>query len=312
MNNPKIPIPYQGDEPYIFLSYSRKNRDEALEIIKILQMQGCRVWYDEGILPGKEWEDYIASKVENCFYFFSLVTDDYLESQNCLDELFLSREEQKNQLFIYEKNVNLPRNLKLRYGRIQAIEKFKYTDTSEFIHKILSTDGIEICIEENFSPQNLFTHSSISLKEVIFSPLTGEIVCLSDIHDPVFASGAMGKGVGIRPSNEIITSPVDGVVLKVIGKGNMYFIKSISGVDILIHIGLDTVSMDGKGFIPTVKENQQVRRGEVLGIFSLSAIKSSGLDCTSVIIVTNFESHKTILPIASSIVRSGDEIIRVY
>ena len=61
-----------------------------------------------------------------------------------------------------------------------------------------------------------------------------------------------------------------------------------------------------------MKENQQVRRGEVLGIFSLSAIKSSGLDCTSVIIVTNFESHKTILPIASSIVRSGDEIIRVY
>lgn len=84
--------PYRGDRPYIFMSYSHKDSAAALDLIGRLQTERYRIWYDEGIDPGTEWDENIAEHVEDCGYFMALLSKAYLESSNCKDELNYARE----------------------------------------------------------------------------------------------------------------------------------------------------------------------------------------------------------------------------
>ena len=84
--------PYQGNEPYLFLSYSHRNADAAAEAIRYLKSAGFRVWYDEGVIPATEWDENIAQAIENCNYLIALISEAYLSSSNCLDELNYARD----------------------------------------------------------------------------------------------------------------------------------------------------------------------------------------------------------------------------
>ena len=84
--------PYQGSEPYIFLSYSHRDAAPAAEIIRDLNLDGFRIWYDEGLVPGKEWDENIARAIMNCSYFVALMSANYLDSANCRDELNFARD----------------------------------------------------------------------------------------------------------------------------------------------------------------------------------------------------------------------------
>lgn len=147
--------------------------------------------------------------------------------------------------------------------------------------------------------------------ETIVSPLNGEVVALTAVNDPVFASEAMGKGIAIKPSDNTVYSPVDGTVQIAFETGHAYGLKSNDGAEILIHIGIDTVSMAGKGFKQAVSANQTVKKGDVLGTFDLNDIAAAGLDSTTMVIVTNTADYTEVNPVATGTVAKGDALIAV-
>lgn len=147
--------------------------------------------------------------------------------------------------------------------------------------------------------------------ETIVSPLEGDVVALENVNDPVFSSGAMGKGIAIKPSADTLYSPVDGVVQIAFETGHAYGIKSDKGTEVLLHIGIDTVSMEGKGFSPKVKAEQRVKAGDVLATFDRAAIAEAGLDDTTMIIVTNTADFTEVTPVAEGTVAVGADLVNV-
>ena len=141
----RIHTPYRGDSPYIFISYSHKDSNVVFDIIGQLQMKQYRIWYDEGIDPGTEWDENIAEHVENCGYFIALLSKAYLESSNCKDELNYARELEKPRLLVYLEDVQLPGGMRMRLSRLQAIHKYKYSSIDQFTAKLVETNGLEVC-----------------------------------------------------------------------------------------------------------------------------------------------------------------------
>lgn len=145
--------------------------------------------------------------------------------------------------------------------------------------------------------------------EVIVNPLAGQVVDLKDVNDPVFSSEAMGKGIAIKPSDNTVYAPADGTISIAFETGHAYGIKTDKGAEILIHIGIDTVSMDGNGFTPKVKAAQKVKAGDVLATFEPAKIKEAGLDDTTMIIVTNTAEYAEVTPLATGTVAKGADLL---
>ena len=112
---------YKGNKPYIFLSYSHKDTKRVMPIIHRLQQDGFRVWYDDGIDPGVEWDEYIASRVSGCGCFLALMSANYLASDNCRDELKFGRDIKKPQVLLYLESITLPSGMAMRLGRCPSI-----------------------------------------------------------------------------------------------------------------------------------------------------------------------------------------------
>lgn len=145
-------------------------------------------------------------------------------------------------------------------------------------------------------------------EETLYSPLNGTVVDLSAVSDPVFSSGAMGQGLAIKPEDNTLYSPVDGKVEIVFETGHAYAITSTQGAEILLHIGIDTVSMAGDGFAPLVTAGQMVKKGDLLGQFDSTKIAQAGLDDTTMIIVTNSNDYHNINLLAQGKVAVGDQL----
>ena len=147
--------------------------------------------------------------------------------------------------------------------------------------------------------------------EILAAPLAGDVVDLTAVNDPVFSSEAMGKGVAIKPSGDTVYAPVDGVVQIAFDTGHAYGIKSDKGAEILIHIGIDTVSMGGNGFEQKVKAEQKVKKGDVLGTFDSAKIAQAGLDNTTMFIITNTADYTSVETVASGTVAVGDDLLDI-
>lgn len=145
-------------------------------------------------------------------------------------------------------------------------------------------------------------------EETLYSPLNGTVVDLSAVSDPVFSSGAMGQGLAIKPEDNTLYSPVDGKVEIVFETGHAYAITSTQGAEILLHIGIDTVSMAGDGFASLVTAGQMVKKGNLLGQFDSTKIAQAGLDDTTMIIVTNSNDYHNINLLAQGKVAVGDQL----
>ena len=143
--------PYQGNEPYIFLSYSHRDAEPAAEVIRHMNGSGFRIWYDEGLVPGKEWDENIARAIMSCSYFVALISQNYLNSTNCRDELNYARDKKLPLLLIYLEDVELPAGMEMRLGRMLAIHRHKYARAETFYAKVRSADGISVC--RNFDGQ---------------------------------------------------------------------------------------------------------------------------------------------------------------
>lgn len=145
-------------------------------------------------------------------------------------------------------------------------------------------------------------------EETLYSPLNGTVVDLSAVSDPVFSSGAMGQGLAIKPEDNTLYSPVDGKVEIVFETGHAYAITSTQGAEILLHIGIDTVSMAGDGFASLVTAGRMVKKGDLLGQFDSTKIAQAGLDDTTMIIVTNSNDYHNINLLAQGKVAVGDQL----
>ncbi|MGL4792062.1 MAG: PTS sugar transporter subunit IIA [Anaerotignaceae bacterium] len=145
----------------------------------------------------------------------------------------------------------------------------------------------------------------------IYSPITGTIIPIQEIDDGVFSEEVLGKGCGIIPSDEIVYAPFDGKVINVTGTKHALGLCSNDGIELLIHIGVDTVSMNGNGFTVYVCENETVKCGQKLMKFSKTAIKSAGFPDTTAIIITNTDSYAAVNICAENTVNSSDKIITV-
>ena len=147
--------------------------------------------------------------------------------------------------------------------------------------------------------------------ETIISPIVGQAVALSDVDDPVFSSGAMGQGLAIKPSEGVVYAPADAEVTIAFATGHAYGLKTANGAEILIHVGIDTVSMNGEGFDQKVAQGDKVKAGDVLGTFEAEKIAAAGLDDTTMVIVTNTADYASVTPVAEGALAKGDAVIEV-
>lgn len=143
------------------------------------------------------------------------------------------------------------------------------------------------------------------------APVAGQLVDIKTVSDAVFSSGMMGEGVAIEPSGHEIIAPADGEITVAYATKHAYGLKTADGVEVLIHIGIDTVNLAGKGFESQVVQGQQVKKGDVLGIFDKQVISDAGYPVTTMVIVTNTKTFKTVVlnqPFGAN-VASNDVII---
>ena len=147
--------------------------------------------------------------------------------------------------------------------------------------------------------------------ETIQTPIVGDVVALENVNDPVFSSGAMGQGIAVKPSQGVVYAPADAEVSIAFPTGHAFGLKTADGAEILIHVGIDTVSMNGEGFEAKVAQGDKVKAGDVLGTFDSSKIAAAGLDDTTMVIVTNTADYASVTPVASGSVVKGDAIIEV-
>lgn len=145
----------------------------------------------------------------------------------------------------------------------------------------------------------LFGKKETSADTIIYSPLAGVVIPLSEAADPAFASGAMGPGVGIEPSDGRLYAPADGEIAALFPTGHALGLRMEDGTELLIHIGIDTVELGGKGFTVHTEAGRQVKKGELLVEFDVEAIRAAGYQTTTMVLISSMQEAGQVNVLAS-------------
>ncbi|HFK1684641.1 TPA: PTS glucose transporter subunit IIA [Bacillus tropicus] len=160
--------------------------------------------------------------------------------------------------------------------------------------------------------KKLFGLGSKTNEETIVAPLTGAVKNIEEVPDPVFAGRMMGDGVAIDPTEGVVVSPVDGEIVQLFHTKHAIGIKAKNGTEILIHVGLETVKMEGEGFEAHVSEGQDVKAGDKLISFDLELIREKAKSTITPIVITNTdaaESIKTTVGVTAT--KGSTEVMKV-
>lgn len=156
---------------------------------------------------------------------------------------------------------------------------------------------------------SLANTSDLNVSTELVSPLAGELLPLSEVKDEVFSSGAMGEGVAVEPSEGVLHAPADGKVVMTFPTGHAIGMKTSDGAEILMHIGMDTVNLQGHGFETLVAKGDEVKAGDELVKFDIDAIHAKGYVVMTPIVVTNSKDYEKITVVSQGNVKVGQEIL---
>ena len=147
--------------------------------------------------------------------------------------------------------------------------------------------------------------------KTVDSPLTGQIIPLSEVNDPVFSSEAMGKGCAVIPLEGKVFAPFDGTIVGLLDSHHAVGMESENGIEILIHVGMDTVKLGGKHFTCHIEDGQQVKKGQLLLEFDMDAIKAEGYEIVTPVIITNSDEFTEITTEVAGRVKNGDKLLKL-
>ena len=148
-------------------------------------------------------------------------------------------------------------------------------------------------------------------KEVLASPVKGKVMPLNKVEDAAFSEGALGKGIAVEPTEGKVVAPCDGTIMTLFPTKHAIGIVSDNGCEILIHIGMDTVQLEGKYFDAHVKQGDKVKKGDVLVTFDMDAIKNEGYSLVTPVIITNTADYLDVVEVANGNVSMGDDLLTV-
>lgn len=148
--------------------------------------------------------------------------------------------------------------------------------------------------------------------KAIFAPVKGQLIPLTDVNDPTFASGAMGKGAAIIPSEGIITSPINGKIVTIFNTKHAIGLVDENGVEVLIHVGLDTVQLNGKYFELLNEVGNEVKVGDPIVKFDLEKIKAEGYDVVTPVIITNTNDYLDVISEEAKPIAAADKLLTVF
>lgn len=165
-----MPKAYEGKEPYIFISYAHKDSEKVIPIITALQSRGFRVWYDEGLEVGSSWGKMLADYLYFCTCTICFISQNFLNSQNCHDELYSAKQFNKSPLIIYLEDFIPDREFQFNYGRFHALKYTDFTGMDHFMDKLSSTKILLSCKEEKSAPSTAMPSAFPPNADVICPP----------------------------------------------------------------------------------------------------------------------------------------------
>ena len=146
---------------------------------------------------------------------------------------------------------------------------------------------------------------------VIAAPIKGKVVELSEVNDPTFAEGMLGKGVAIIPEEGKVYAPADGEISLLFDTLHAVSVTTVDGAEILIHVGLETVALKGEGFEAHVQTGDTVKKGDLLISVDLEKIKEAGCDTISPVIVCNTDEYKDVQGVIKEVTNPGEQVIKI-
>jgi PTS system beta-glucosides-specific IIC component len=156
-------------------------------------------------------------------------------------------------------------------------------------------------------------NSEIANKEIVItSPMSGQIKDLTEVDDKTFSQELVGKGIAVVPSNGKLYAPFDGVVEAVFKTKHAVGLKADNGIELLVHIGMDTVNLDGKYFTSHIEQGQRVKAGDLLIEFDIKSIQKEGYDIITPVVVTNSDKYLDVLPAAKGIIKEKETLLKVF
>mgnify|MGYP000906640802 CR=1 FL=1 len=180
------------------------------------------------------------------------------------------------------------------------------TERMDQIHTELEDKrDIRVAVDKH-SEGNLVTQT-----DVLVTPVSGQVLNLSEVNDNVFASGALGKGFAVKPDENIVVSPVKAEILSVYPTGHVYTMRTEDGAELLVHIGINTVALNGKGFVKFVKAGDKVLAGQQIGAFDREVVAEAGLDDTVIVVVTNAAEYSEVNIISTGQHSSNTEVAKL-
>lgn len=155
------------------------------------------------------------------------------------------------------------------------------------------------------------TAANSEKSETLAAPLKGEVIALSDVKDEAFSTGVLGEGLAIVPSEGKLYAPCDGKITTFFPTGHAIGIASDKGAEILMHVGMDTVKLDGDGFVPKKAQGDIVKKGELLLEFDIEKIKAAGLETATPMIITNTDDYEAVKPVSPKEISVGETVIEL-